>query len=74
MDENRLLHDRFMPDMYKDEYLRKNQIPNMIACISGYYPSSYLEFSIYPGNTGKNLDNEGGKNLDNEGEIINSLC
>jgi hypothetical protein len=37
----------------------------MTACISGYYLSSYLEFLIYPGNTGKNLDNEG--------EIINSL-
>jgi hypothetical protein len=66
MDEHRLLHDCFMPDMYNDEYLKKNQIRNMTACISGYYPSSYLEFLIYPSNTGKNLDNEG--------EIINSPC
>jgi len=66
MDEHWLLHDCFTPDMYKDEYLKKNQIPNRTACISRYYPSSYLEFLIYPGNTGKNLDNEG--------EVINSLC
>jgi hypothetical protein len=24
----------------------------MTTCISGYYPGSYPEFSIYPGNTG----------------------
>jgi hypothetical protein len=52
MDEHRLLHDCFMPDMYKDEYLEKNQISNTTTCISGYYPGSYSEFSIYPGNTG----------------------
>jgi hypothetical protein len=25
MDEHRLLHDCFMPDMYKDEYLKKTK-------------------------------------------------
>jgi hypothetical protein len=51
MDEHWLLHDYFMPDMYKDEYLEKN-IPNMTIWISKYYPGSYPEFSIYLGNTG----------------------
>jgi len=25
MDEHRLLHDHFMPDMYKDEYLKRTK-------------------------------------------------
>jgi hypothetical protein len=25
MDEHQLLHDHFMPDMYKDEYLKKTK-------------------------------------------------
>ncbi len=49
MDEHRLLHDYFMLDMYKDEYVKKKQILNTSTCRSGYYPGSYL---IYPGNTG----------------------
>jgi hypothetical protein len=72
MDEHLLLHDLFMPDMYKDEYLKKNQIPNMTACISGYYLSSYLEFSIYPGNTRKNLDNERGNNQQSMLKVVNT--
>jgi hypothetical protein len=52
MDEHRLLYDHFMPDMYKDEYLKKTNILDMTTCISGYYLGSYPEFSIYPGNTG----------------------
>lgn len=30
----------------------KNQILDMITCISNYYPGSYRKFSIYMGNTG----------------------
>ncbi len=49
MDEHQLLHDRFMLDIYKDEYLKK-QIMCMTICICGYYPGSYLDFfGIYPG-------------------------
>jgi hypothetical protein len=54
MDEHRLLHNCFMPDMYKDEYLKKNQILDMTTCISEYYLGLYPQFSIYSDNTGKN--------------------
>jgi hypothetical protein len=51
MNEHQLLHDSFMPDMYKDEYL-EFFFSNMTTCISGYYLGSYPEFFIYLGTTG----------------------
>ncbi len=48
MDEHQLLHDCFMPDKEKDEYLKKTKFQIQLHA----YPGSYLKFSIYPSNTG----------------------
>jgi len=55
MDEHRLLHDRFMLGMYKDEYLKNNQILNTMTSIFGYHPNSYPKFLIYLSNIGLNF-------------------
>jgi hypothetical protein len=52
MDEHRLLHDRFMPNMCKDEYLKKTN--SRYGYMHIWVLSGFISrISIHPGNTGK---------------------